>query len=52
MAGEKKPDNDDDIVQPRSKFQERYLKSNAKILVVGGAAKLSGGVKPLELRES
>jgi len=27
-----------DIVQPQSLFQEKYLKSNAKILVVGGAA--------------
>jgi len=27
-----------DIVRPRSAFQEKYLKSNAKILVVGGAA--------------
>ena len=44
--------NDDDIVRPQSPFQARYLQSNAKILVVGGAAKLSGGVKPLELRES
>lgn len=27
-----------DIVRPQSPFQEKYLKSNAKILVVGGAA--------------
>ena len=30
--------SDDIIVRPRSPFQEKYLKSNAKILVVGGAA--------------
>lgn len=31
--------SDEDImVRPRSPFQEKYLKSNAKILVVGGAA--------------
>lgn len=28
----------DVIVRPQSPFQEKYLKSNAKILVVGGAA--------------
>lgn len=28
----------DNIVRPQSPFQEKYLKSNAKILVVGGAA--------------
>jgi phage terminase large subunit-like protein len=27
-----------DIVRPQSPFQEKYLKSNAKILIVGGAA--------------
>lgn len=30
--------SEDNTVRPRSKFQEKYLKSNAKILVVGGAA--------------
>ena len=30
----------DVIVRPQSPFQEQYLKSNAKILVVGGAAKI------------
>lgn len=30
----------DDIIRPQSPFQEKYLKSNAKILVVGGAAKI------------
>lgn len=30
--------SEDTIVRPRSAFQEKYLKSNAKILVVGGAA--------------
>lgn len=31
--------SDDNIVRPQSPFQEKYLKSNAKILIVGGAAK-------------
>lgn len=30
--------SDDNIVRPQSPFQEKYLKSNAKILIVGGAA--------------
>lgn len=30
--------SEDNIVRPQSPFQEKYLKSNAKILVVGGAA--------------
>lgn len=30
--------SEEDIVRPQSPFQEKYLKSNAKILVVGGAA--------------
>jgi len=39
---------DDKIVRPQSPFQEKYLKSNAKILVVGGAAYVTTGrVKPL-----
>ncbi len=39
MAGEKKP-NEDDIVRPMAPFQAKYLKSTAKILIVGGAANL------------
>ena len=30
--------SDDNIVRPQSPFQEKYLKSNAKIMVIGGAA--------------
>ena len=37
----------DDIVRPMSPFQEKYVKSCAKILVVGGAAYVTTGrVKP------
>jgi hypothetical protein len=38
MAALKKSKQEKEFIGPASPFQEKYLKSDAKILVVGGAA--------------